>query len=55
MEQKTSLCHYMNPLNSPTFEVMHAIFILPLEKDTDNWIILRRSCKGEQKYKIISI
>lgn len=55
IEQKTSLCHYINPLNNPTFEVVHAILILPLEKDTDNWIILRGSCKGEQRYKVISI
>lgn len=40
-EQKTSLCHYVNPLNDPTCEVVFVILILPPEKDTDNWRMLR--------------
>lgn len=45
----------MNPLNDPTSEVMFAILIPPLEKDTDNWRMLRGGCKCEQRCEIISI
>lgn len=46
-EQKALFCHCMNPLNDPTSEVMFTTLIPYLEKDIDNWRMLRGGCKGE--------
>lgn len=46
-EQKALFCHCMNPLNDSNSEVMFTTLIPYLEKDIDNWRMLRGGCKGE--------